>query len=79
MSHVLTSETGMIVQRLVRLEETANGLRIAVCWKGLPHSEDILEPLDVMYYDVPQMVERLLLRNNLPLGLAEKPSNILAL
>lgn len=40
MSHVLSSETGMPVARLMRLIEEPDGLDFIVHWEGLPHSED---------------------------------------
>ena len=64
MSHVLSSETWMPVTRLMKLIEEPNGLMVQVCWKGLPASEDTLEPLARVAEDVPQMLERLLSRKN---------------
>lgn len=40
MSHVLASETGMVVARLMGLTDSTNGLLVHVRWKGLPDSED---------------------------------------
>lgn len=80
MSHVLSSETGMPVARLMRLEETDDRtLKVVVRWKGLPHSEDTLEPLHRVYEDVPRMLLRLLQRKSTPQRLAEKARRALAL
>lgn len=78
MPHVLSSETGMPVARLMRLVETPNGLMVFVRWKELSDTEDILEPLLQVYEDVPQMVLRLLQRKNTPRHLAEKAKLFLA-
>jgi len=79
LSHVLSSETGMVVARLLRLEEHEDGLYVVVRWKGLPNSEDSVEPLEKVYEDVPRMLERLLARKNTPSGLAAKARSILSL
>lgn len=79
MSHVLSSETGMVVSRLMRLEEHDDELYAVVRWKGLPHSEDTVEPIEKIYQDVPKMLERLLNRQNTPSDLADKARRILAL
>jgi len=44
MPHVICSETGMPVQRLMRLEKTPDGLHVIVRWRGLPPSADTSEP-----------------------------------
>ena len=79
MSHVLQSETGMTVQRLLRLEEHPDGVYVLVRWKGLPNSDDTLEPLVKVYEDVPRMLERLLNGKNSPRELVAKARKILAL
>lgn len=45
MSYHLRQETGMPVQRLMRLIEADDGSMVQVRWRGLPPSEDRLEPL----------------------------------
>ena len=72
MSHVLSSETGMPINRLVRFVETDDGLKVHVRWKGLPDSEDTFEPLSNVYEDVPQLLMQLLKRKNTPIELAAK-------
>lgn len=62
LSHVLASETGMPVSRLLRLIEQDNQLFVLVRWKGLENSEDTLEPLLRVYEDVPQLLVKLLRR-----------------
>lgn len=37
-SHVIPSETGMPVARLMGIKEFDDGLLVHVRWKGLPHS-----------------------------------------
>lgn len=60
MSHALTSETGMTIQRLLFLIDTENGFLVQVRWCGLPESEDTHEPLEEIYKDVPQLLMKLL-------------------
>ena len=79
LSHVLSSETGMPVARLLRLEDTEDGLHVVVRWKGLPDTEDTLEPIERVFEDVPEMVKRLLSRKNTPTELADKARRVLAL
>ena len=45
MSHVLYSETGMPVSRLIGLHDTDDGIQVQVRWKGLSASEDTYESL----------------------------------
>lgn len=45
MSHVPSSETGIPISRLLKLGDTADGIRVRVLWNGLPHSEDTFPPL----------------------------------
>lgn len=79
LSHVLSSETGIPVARLMRLVDDPNGMKVLVRWKGLPNSEDSLEPLARVFEDVPQMVTRLLHRKNTPSDLADKARRVFAL
>lgn len=79
MSHVLTSETGMIVQRLLSLEENEDGLFVRVRWKGLSESEDTLESIEQLYEDVPVLFEKLLKRKNAPPALVEKAKETLGI
>lgn len=66
MSHVLSSETGMPVARLLRLVEEDGQLFVAVWWKGLGKDEDSLEPIGRVHEDVPQLLHKLLARKNMP-------------
>ena len=77
LSHVLSSETGIPVARLMRLGDTEDGLKVIVRWKGLPNSEDTEESLERVFEDVPQMLLRLLRRKNTPVSLAEKARSLL--
>ena len=65
--HVLVSETGMIVSRLMRLEKTPTDLCVRVRWRGLTSSEETLEPIGRVHADVPQLFMRLLIRKRQPL------------
>ena len=58
LSHVLSSETGMPVARLLRLKDTEDGLHVVERWKGLPDTEDTLEPIERVFEDLPEMVKR---------------------
>lgn len=64
LSHVLASETGMLVSRLLRLVEQDDQLCVLVRWKGLEDTEDTLEPLQRVHEDVPQLLAKLLRRKN---------------
>lgn len=72
MSHVLSSETGMPVSRLLALVDDPDGLHVGVHRKGLPHSKHTLEPLARVYGEVPQLKHRLLARKNTPTDMADK-------
>ena len=39
MSHVIHSETGMVVSRLLGLEETPDGIYVQILWEGLDNKE----------------------------------------
>lgn len=70
MPHILYSETGMPVSRLMKLEKIGNKIMVHVRWKGLPASDDTLEPIAHVYHDVPQMLTKLLKRQNIDKQLA---------
>lgn len=79
LSHVIFSETGMPVARLMNLEKTGDGLMVHIRWKGLSKNEDTLEPIERVYEDVPLMLTRLLARKNTPHSLAAEAKDILGL
>ena len=79
MSHVLTSETGIIVSYLMGLEETATGLCVRVRWRGLPSSEETLEPIGRVHTDVPQLFMKLPSRKTTAGHLASKARRELGL
>ena len=79
MSHVLSSETGMTVQKLLRLVRNPEGFHVLVRWKGLPSSDDTLEPLRNVYEDVPAMLKKLLERKTTPTHLANDEKQALEL
>ena len=62
----------MVVQRLLALVETDDGLKVRIRWKGLPTSENTEEPLYQVYEDVPGLLGKLLDRENTPEHLADK-------
>lgn len=71
-SHVIKSETGMLVQRFMSLVDTDNGLVVRVCWRGSPKSEDTIEPVARVYEDLPKLFKKLLAGKNAPIDLALK-------
>lgn len=66
MSHVLSSETGMPLSRLLRLVEQDGDLFVLVRWKGLSSSDDTPEPLSRVFEDVPALTRKLLQRKSTP-------------
>ena len=72
MPHVLSSETGMDVQRLMRLIDSDEGLKVQVRWRGFSESDDTSEPLQKIYEDVPELLLKLLRRKNVPKDLFAK-------
>lgn len=79
LSHVLASETGMPVSRLMKLVDDSGKLYIQVRWKGLSPSDDTLEPLKRVYEDVPQLVIKLLHRKNTSADLSQRARTELGL
>lgn len=77
--HVLQSETGMQVQRLLRLVDTDHGLRVVIRWRGLTASEDTEEPLQQVFEDVPDLLGKLLARKSTPEALVAKARRALGL
>lgn len=72
MSHIVSSETGMVVHRLMELVQTNDGIHVRIRWRGLPDSEDTLEPVAQVYQDVPDLLLKLLKRKNTPVHLANQ-------
>lgn len=72
MSHVVSSEAGMPVQRLLHWEGTGRGLMVLVYWREISKSEDTLEPLKKVYEDVLQFVKKSMMRKNTLLAFASK-------
>lgn len=52
--HVLSSETGLLVSRSLKLIEQHGKLFVVVRWKSLSSEENNIEPLKRIYDDVPQ-------------------------
>lgn len=55
LSRVISSETGMVVQRLMALDDCKGGLKAHVPWKGPSPSEDTEGPVDNIYQDAPDL------------------------
>lgn len=72
MLYVFGSETGMVVQLLIGLIYSDNGIKVRNHWKGLLESEDSEEPLKNVYEDVPVLLEQLPKRTSTPGDLADK-------
>lgn len=72
MFHVLSSQTGMPVVRLLKLVQDDEKRFIQVRWKCLSKSEYTFEPLARMYEDIPAMVLKLLRRKKTLSELAAK-------
>lgn len=79
MSHVLSSETGMPVARLIKIVKVDDVLKVQVRYKGLSPQEDSLEPLENVFEDVAHMLDRLLKREKNPENLAAKARDTLDL
>lgn len=65
-SHVLSSETGMPVSRLLRLVEDGGQLKVLVRCKGFNESETTEKPLAQLNEDVSKLVRKLLDQNSTP-------------
>lgn len=59
MAHIVFSETGMPVQRLMNLMEANEDLMAQVCWSGSPEPEDH-EPVAKLFEDIRRLFEKLL-------------------
>lgn len=79
MIHLLTSETGILVSRLLSLQALSNGLHVCVRGVGLSAEEDIHEPTGQIFEDVPQMPHRLFGRKTAPASLSQKAKQELGL
>lgn len=79
MPHVLSSETGMEVQRLMRLFDSPSGLMVQVRWRGFPPTEDTSEPLQKIFEDVPALVLKFLNRKKNPSNLVARARQELSL
>lgn len=72
MYHVLKSETGMIVHCLVRLVESSTGGKIQVFRRGIPDLKDTIQRMWQIYKDVPDLLLKLLKRDNTHPALVQK-------
>lgn len=72
LSHAFTSETGMQVQHLLKIVDTADGLFVQERCSGLTNSEDTRVTLAQVYKVVPKMLESVSLRKNLPQAVSDK-------
>lgn len=66
MSHLVTSETNMPVQRLRRLIDTDDGMIVQARWRGRPESENNLEFLQKVFEGAPLFLKMLLHCKNTP-------------
>lgn len=57
MSHVISSEMSMSVQRLLRLVESDEGTTVHVRWCGMPEAEDTIKPVREVFEDSIQLLE----------------------
>lgn len=78
-SHVLSSETGILVSRLLHLVEDDSQLRVLVRWKCLSESGNTKESLPQVLVDVLRLVRKLPDRKNTPSELRQKARVQLAL
>lgn len=77
--HVLQSKRGMQVARLMKFVDDPGGNKVHVRWKGLPDTEDTLQPIEKVYEDVLKMLTNLLQSKSTPKALAEniyRPLNV---
>lgn len=72
MLHILSSETGMLVGRLMNMVKVDDALKAEIWRKGLSSQNDTLKPLQNVFRDVPSMIDRLLKRKNSPTDLAQQ-------
>lgn len=59
MLHALWSETTMLVQLLMRLFESDDGVMVQVRCRNQPPLDDIEKPLQNVYEDIPNQVRKL--------------------
>lgn len=79
LSHVLASETGMPVSRLMKLVDENGTVFVHVRWKGLTPTDDTLEPVARVHEDVPEMLVKLLNRKTTPADLRKRVRDELGL
>lgn len=77
--HILVNETGLAVHRMLLLEDSKGGLMITIHWRGLPPSEDTLEPIAQAYQNIPDLLQQLLVYQNARHLLIEKTRPIIGL
>lgn len=73
MSHVLSSEAGMPVQRLMEVVESGNCIIVQIGWERLTYFEDTLEQFWKVCADVPQIILKPLSRNKTPVDFVDDP------
>lgn len=77
LSHIISSETEMLVQLLMGLEDPVDGIKVRVRWHGIP--EDTIEPIVKVYKDVQQLVHRLLARKITPQDIRAEARRVLGI
>lgn len=69
----------MVISRLLRLVNENGILKVQVRWKGLPDSEDTLEPLQAIPKVVPVLLDKLLCCKSTSIALATCARRLLRL
>lgn len=77
-SHVMSSEMGTPVSRLIKLVENDRNLMVQIRWNGLLNSENTLEPLHQVFEDLPQTLRGQLERTTMPTDLVRHASRALS-
>lgn len=72
MSHVLSPKTGMVIKRLLCLEDAGDGMCVVVRWKRLPKSENTTEPYAIIWKAVPELFKNSLQHKNTTAALDDK-------
>lgn len=63
----------------MKLVDSKKGPTVQISWEGLDESEKMLEPLKIIYEDVPQLLLKLIERKKTPSSLATEESCVLLL
>lgn len=72
MTHVLPSETGIVISRVLRLLKKNSPLYFVVPWEGVTSCDATIELIARIYEDVTRLLPRPLVRKTTPNGLCAK-------